>query len=312
MGRPLGTRSPVAWLAPSHSQRVVLSRRQFASALRAAGLLLPALLVIALFAAVMASMLRFSFAPGGSGGVIEEGFTLEHYERFLGSSFNFGYLSYSLWLSCYCTAITVVIGYLIAYFMYRSGPLVRQVVGIVLIVQFFTAYVIRAYAVMLVLGKTGLVNQVLLASGLTQEPVRILFTEAAVAIGLVLVSVPFMVFPIFASLQAIPANLEMAASSLGANGFQSFWTVVFPLSLPGVAAGIVVVYLFELTSYIVPGLLGGGYVDMIANLIYNKGMRSFEYGFASAAAIVTLLVSGAVVYLLNSVLGRLTRYAHVA
>ena len=182
--------------------------------------------------------------------------------------------------------------------------------GTILIVQFFTAYVIRAYAVMLVLGRTGLLNQLLLGVEVTEQPLKILFTETAVAIGLVLVSVPFMVFPILASLQAIPTNLEMAASSLGANGLQSFWTVTFPLSLSGVAAGVVVVYLFELTSYIVPGLLGGGYVDMIANLIYNKAMRSFEYAFASAAAVVTLVISELVIYLLNKGLGRLTRYGH--
>jgi ABC-type spermidine/putrescine transport system permease subunit I len=285
-------------------------RTQAASALRAAGLLLPAGLVIALFGAVMISMVRFSFSPPTGGGVLEPGFTLENYERFLGSPFNLSYLSYSLWLASYCTAITAVVGYLIAYFMYRSGPVVRQVVGTILIVQFFTAYVIRAYAVMLVLGRTGLLNQLLLGVGVTEQPLKILFTETAVAIGLVLVSVPFMVFPILASLQAIPTNLEMAASSLGANGLQSFWTVTFPLSLPGVAAGVVVVYLFELTSYIVPGLLGGGYVDMIANLIYNKAMRSFEYAFASAAAVVTLVISGLVIYLLNKGLGRLTRYGH--
>jgi ABC-type spermidine/putrescine transport system permease subunit I len=283
-------------------------RKRVANALRAAGLLLPACLVIALFGAIMASMVRFSFAPGGSGGVLEPGFTLENYERFLGSPFNVSYLTYSLWLSCYCTALTAVVGYVVAYFMYRSGPIVRHIVGTLLIVQFFTAYVIRVYAVMLVLGRAGLLNQFLIGLGVTEQPIKILFTEPAVAIGLVLVSVPFMVFPILASLQGIPPNLEMAASALGANGLQSFWTVIFPLSLPGLAAGVVVVYLFQLTSYIVPGLLGGGYVDMIANLIYNKAMKSFEYSFASAAAVVTLIVSGGLIYLLNNVLGRLTRH----
>ena len=276
-------------------------------ALRTVGFLLPAAVVIAVFVAMIASMVRFSFAPGGGGAVLEPGFTLEHYERFLGSSFNRGYLTYSLWLSAYCTLITAVLGYVIAYFMYRSGPRVRLVVGAVLIVQFFTAYVIRVYAVMLVLGRGGLLNQALLSLGIVDEPVKLLFTEAGVAIGLVLISVPFMVFPILASLQAIPPNLETAAASLGASGFRTFWTVIFPLSLPGVAAGVVIVYLFELTSYIVPGLLGGGYVDMIANLVYNKAMRSFEYAFASAAAVITLLVSGTVIYALNSAFGRLTR-----
>ena len=256
---------------------------------------------------MMTSMVRFSFAPGGSA-ILEPGFTLEHYERFLGSAFNLSYLTYSLWISFYCTFITAILGYVIAYFMYRSGPLTRLVVGSILIVQFFTAYVIRIYAVMLVLGRTGLLNQALLGAGIVDEPVKFLFTEAGVAIGLVLISIPFMVFPILASLQAIPESVEMGAASLGAGSLQRFWTVIFPLSLPGVAAGIVIVYLFELTSYIVPGLLGGGYVDMIANLIYNKAMQSFEYAFASAAAVITLIVSGTAVYLLNSVFARLTRY----
>ena len=89
---------------------------------------------------------------------------------------------------------------------------------------------------------------------------------------------------------------------------RTFWTVIFPLSLPGVAAGIVIVYLFELTSYIVPGLLGGGYFDMIANFIYNKAMRSFEYGFASAVAVITLVLSASIVFVLNSLFDRLTRH----
>lgn len=272
-----------------------------------AALLLPGGIIIAIFIAMMISMFRYSFAPGGAN-EIGQGFTFEHYERFLNSSFYWGYLSSSLRISLYCTFITAVVGYIIAYAMYRSGPTVRLVVGAILIIQFFTAYVIRTYAVMLIIGKTGLINTILLSINAIEQPIRILFTEAGVAIGLVMVSVPFMVFPILASLQRISPNVEMAASSLGAPPFRTFWTVIFPLSLPGVAAGIVIVYLFELTSYIVPGLLGGGYSDMIANFIYNKAMRSFEYSFASAIAVITLILSALIVYALNSVFDRLTRY----
>jgi ABC-type spermidine/putrescine transport system permease subunit I len=272
-----------------------------------AALLLPGGIIIAVFAAMMVSMFRYSLAPGGAN-EIGQGFTLEHYIRFLSSSFYWGYLSGSLRISLYCTFITAVVGYVIAYAMYRSGPTVRLVAGAILIIQFFTAYVIRTYAVMLIIGKTGLINTVLLSIKAIDQPIRILFTETGVAIGLVMVSVPFMVFPILASLQRISPNVEMAASSLGAPPFRTFWTVIFPLSLPGVAAGIVIVYLFELTSYIVPGLLGGGYSDMIANFIYNKAMRSFEYSFASAVAVITLILSALIVYALNSVFDRLTRY----
>jgi ABC-type spermidine/putrescine transport system permease subunit I len=278
--------------------------------LQVAVLLLPGVIIIAMFVAMMTSMVRYSFSAGGPN-VIGEGFTFDHYARFLRSSLYWGYLTSSLRISLYCTLFTAVIGYVIAYAMYRSGAAIRLIVGGILVVQFFTAYVIRTYAVMLIIGKTGPINSFMVAVHIVDQPIRILFTEAGVAIGLIMVSVPFMVFPILASLQRISPNLEMAASSLGATPIRNFWTITFPLSFPGVAAGIVIVYLFELTSYIVPGLLGGGYSDMIANFIYNKAMRSFEYSFAAAAAVITLLLSALIVFTLNTLFDRMTRYERV-
>ena len=149
-------------------------------------MLAPASVLLAFFFFTVATMLRYSFAPHLGPVMIGEGVTLANYERFLGSTFYVGYLTRSLWIATYCTAITAVLGYLIAYFMYRSGPLVKLVVGTILIVQFFTAYVIRTYAVMLVIGRTGILNQTLMGLGIVDEPVRLLFTETGVAIGMVL------------------------------------------------------------------------------------------------------------------------------
>lgn len=272
-----------------------------------AALLLPGAVIIAIFIAMMTSMVRYSFSPGGAG-IIESGFTLDNYTKFLGSWFYWSYLFGSLRISFYCTLISAVLGYIIAYAMYRSSPRMRVIMGGVLIVQFFTAYVIRAYAVMLLLGRGGIINSTLLDLNLIERPIKLLFTEAGVAIGLVMISIPFMVFPILASLQRISPNVEMASTSLGATQTQTFWGVIFPLSMPGLAAGIVIVYLFELTSYIVPALLGGGYSDMIANLIYNKAMRSFEYSFASAVAVVTLVLSAVIVFSMNKLFDFLIRY----
>jgi putative spermidine/putrescine transport system permease protein len=262
-------------------------------------LLGPAAIVIGFFAFTMSVMVRTSFAPSLGPAIVGDGVTLDNYAAFLGSDFYRGYLFRSMWIAFYCTAITTVLGFLLAYFMFRSGPRTRLVVGVLLIVQFFTAYVIRTYAVMLVIGRTGILNTTLMDLGIIEQPLSLLFTEVGVAIGMVLVSLPFMVFPIFASLQSIPPNVEMAAASLGASNTRIFWQVVVPLSMPGVAAGVVIVYLFELTSYIVPGILGGGYVDMIANLIYAKAMQSFDHPFAAATAVVTLVVSGLTIYLLQ-------------
>lgn len=268
--------------------------------------LLPSGIVVGFFFYTLSIMLHYSVRPSLGPGLVGDGFTLDNYAKFLASPFYLDFLLRSLWISLYCTAITAVLGYTIAYFMYRSSPAVRLVAGVVLIVQFFTAYVIRTYAVMMVIGKNGVINKTLLGLGLVDAPLRLLYTEAGVAIGMVLVSLPFMVFPIFNSLQALPRNLEIAAMSLGAGRLRTFWQVIFPLTLPGVAAGIVIVYLFELTSYIVPGALGGGYVDMMANLIYAKAMQSFDHPFAAASAMVMLAVSLAAVYLLQKFFRRVT------
>jgi putative spermidine/putrescine transport system permease protein len=261
--------------------------------------LLPAAVVIGFFFFTMSIMARISVAPNLGPAQIGDGFTLDNYFQFFSSTFHLSYLFRSLWIAAYCTAITAVLGYTIAYFIHRSGHRTRVIVGTLLIIQFFTAYVIRTYAVMLVIGKTGILNRSLIGAGIIEHPLSLLFTEAGVAIGMVLVSLPFMVFPIVASLQSIPPNVEMAAASLGASNTRIFWTVIVPLTMPGITAGVVVVYLFELTSYIVPGVLGGGYVDMIANLIYAKAMQSFDHPFAAAAAMVTLLISGLTIYLLQ-------------
>jgi len=122
-----------------------------------------------------------------------------------------------------------------------------------------------------------------------------------------MVSIPFMVFPILASLKNISPNVEMASASLGATPMRIFWTVTFSLSLPGVAAGVVIVYLFELTSYIVPGLLGGGYADMIANFITTRrcGLSTIPSRLRGSDYARTF---GIVVLSLNKLFDRLTRH----
>jgi ABC-type spermidine/putrescine transport system permease subunit I len=126
-----------------------------------------------------------------------------------------------------------------------------------------------------------------------------LFHEAGVAIALVLVPLPFMIFPIYSVLKNINPNLLTAAASLGASRFQTFWLVVVPLSLPGVLAGFVLVFLFDLTAYVMPGMLGGGYFDMIANFIQQQAMASLDTPFASAISMTLLFITIAIIYGIN-------------
>jgi ABC-type spermidine/putrescine transport system permease subunit I len=259
-------------------------------------LVAPALGVILFFFGCLGVMVVYSFLPNTGMAQVGTEFTLANYERLFGSSLYLSYVSRSLILSTYCTLVTLILGYAVAYLMYRATPRLRLVISLVLIVQFFTAYVIRTYAIMLVLGRNGLINKVLLGLGVIDRPLQLLFNELGVAIGMVMVSIPFMVFPIYSSLHAIPRNLEPAAQALGAGPLQCFWTVILPLSIPGIAAGVIIVYLFEVTAYIIPALLGGGYYDMVANLIYSKAMGAMDYPLSAAIAMTMLVISCVIVY----------------
>jgi putative spermidine/putrescine transport system permease protein len=259
----------------------------------AALLALPALVVIVMFVAAMAAVVVLSFSvEGGRWG-------LRHYVRLATDPLYGDYLWRSFRVSLYCTPITLLLGYPVAYVMARATGAVRMALLLLLVVQFFTSYVIRAYALILVLGNNGIVNRALLALGAIDRPLTLLYNELGVAVSLVLIALPFMVFPIYSVLRNVEPNLETAASSLGADPRRVFWHVIFPLSVPGVLAGAVLVFLFNLTAYIMPGLLGGGYFDMAANVIYDQAMEVRDRGFASAMSIALLLATLLVVYLTN-------------
>ncbi len=259
----------------------------------AALLVLPSLVVILVFVAATAAVVVLSFSVGGG----RWGFG--HYVRLATDPLYLGYLWRSFRVSLYCTPITLLLGYPVAYVMARASGAVRMALLLLLVVQFFTSYIIRAYAFILVLGNNGIINRGLLALGLIDRPLKLLYNELGVAVSLVLIALPFMVFPIYSVLRNVEPNLEVAASSLGADPRRVFWHVVLPLSVPGVLAGAVLVFLFDLTAYIMPGLLGGGYFDMAANVIYDQAMEVRDRGFASAMSIGLLLATLLVVYLTN-------------
>ena len=269
----------------------------------------PGVVIIAVFFGCLAAMIRYSLAPSLGMARVGTGLTLANYTKFLGDSLYIDYLLRSVRIAAYTTLITLVLGYAVAYFMTRCGQALRLLIGLVLLVQFFTAYVVRSYALMLVLGRNGLINRMLTTLGVIATPLPLIYNELGVAIGLVFVSIPFMTFPIFGSLTAINRNLEAAAESLGASPLRTFWAVTVPLSLPGVVAGVIIVYLFTLTAYVIPGLLGGGYFDMIANLVYDKAMGAQDYPFAAASAMITFAATATAVYALQKVLTRVIRGA---
>jgi len=265
------------------------------------GLLIPAGLCLCVFGASLVSVGVLSLRPGR---LAEGGIGFDQYLRLFSDAHYLLYFWRSFEISLYGTLLTLLFGYPVAYLMARSGPRVRLMLTLLLVVQFFTSYIVRAYALMLVLGNNGLINRTLLRIGLIHSPIPLMHNETGVAIGLVMVSLPFMVFPTYSVLKNIDRRLEEAAESLGAEEWQVFWNITLPLSLPGMAAGVVLVLLFQLTSFIVPGLLGGGYFDMVANFIYDQAMGVLNVPFASAVAMLMLLITLVLVVGLNKLFQR--------
>jgi putative spermidine/putrescine transport system permease protein len=261
-------------------------------------LLLPGAIVIALFfgALTVTTITSLTDAQGL--------LSLRQYERFLSDQFYLNYLGRSFRIAAYCTPVTLLLGYPFAYVMAKSSPSVRLALTLVLVVQFFTSYIVRTYALVLVLGNNGIINRALMTIGIVDRPVSLLFNEVGVAIGLIVIPLPFMIFPIYSVLKNIEPNLEAAATSLGATRFKTFLYVTLPLSLPGVIAGVVLVFLFDLTAYIMPGMLGGGYFNMIANLIQEQAMAVLDKRFASAIALVLLLITLLTLFVIHAVAAR--------
>ena len=170
-------------------------------------------------------------------------------------------------VSLISTAISLILGYPAAYYMARTKSRMRQVMMIVILFPFLVSAVVRSYGWMVILGNNGLLNQLLLALGLIQSPLKILNTETAVIIGMIHLLIPYMVLSLVGVLQSIDPNVEYAAYSLGASPFWTFLKVIFPLSLPGIISGCVLVFTMSMTSYVTPKLLGGSKFRMMATMV---------------------------------------------
>jgi spermidine/putrescine transport system permease protein len=257
-----------------------------------AWLLLVSLLVwaAAFVVAPAAIMLAYSFGRRGTlGGVVAE-FTLDNYA----AAFSGTYLQILLRSAAYAaltTLICLVAGYPVAWRIGRAGPRRRERLLLLVMVPFWTSFLIRTYAWVTILKSEGLANGLLLQLGLTARPLEMLYTPGAVVLGLVYTFLPFMVLPIYASVEKLDRSLIEAAFDLGARPLRAFARVVLPLTAPGVAAGVLLVFVPALGLYAVNDVLGGGKVDMIGNVIENqfKGTaRNWPFGAALGTMLLVL------------------------
>ena len=252
-----------------------------------------ALLLIVLLLVPFANIAMYSLHPYSPTKVFLPELTIDNYLKI----FDLYYVRLferTLRLGLLTTAVCVVLGYPLAYCLARARPRWQAVGLFLLIMPLMVSAVIRVFGWIVILGRKGLVNQALAALGL--EPVKLLYTETAVVIGLVNIFVPFMVLPIMASIERISPSLEEAAQNLGADWCRSFRKVILPLSLPGLISGCLLVYSLSISAFVTPALMGSPRERMAGQQIYDEVLVSFNWPGASSLSLTLVLLTAALMF----------------
>jgi spermidine/putrescine transport system permease protein len=284
--------------------------------LRVFGLISPgAFWLIVFFTIPLLFMLLISFVEKGrAGGVrVPLQFTPESYLQFFNacsSEFSgpecdrwlyIGIFANSARIALIVTALCLLLGYPLAYFISRRGVRVRNILLLLVMIPFWTNFLIRTYALKQVLAESGVFNTLLLNLGLVTQPLELLFNETGVLLGLIYGYLPFAVLPLYASIEKFDFSLMEAAADLGANNRRAFWRIMLPMTLPGVVAAFVLVFVPVVGAFVTPDIMSGGKVEMIGTLINRQFGSSRNWPFGSAMSfIMMLLVLGGVIYYLRS------------
>lgn len=232
--------------------------------------------------------------------------TFQHYLSYFNDQHYLSITIRSIKISLIATFITLLVGYFIAYFTtkYIKSKIIKRIAYIVIISPLFTSAVVRSFGWMVILGNNGFINKTLLGLGIISQPLRLLYNETGIIIGLVYILAPFMILSITTVLENIDSRLEEAASDLGLGRLQTFLKVTLPLTVPGILAGSVMVFSLAISAYVTPAMLSGGRIQLIATVIYEQMMQVFNYQFGSAVAFAVLIFSFLIIglnhYLLRS------------
>jgi spermidine/putrescine transport system permease protein len=261
-------------------------------------LLAPARLTMALlFGAPLAFILIYSLLTRGAYSGVIGPWTTENYARLLDPLYG-RILLRSVAMASAATAICLLLGFPLALFLSRAGRRKNLYLQLV-ILPFWTSLLVRIYAWQFLLRDTGLINTLLAALGWIEAPLPLLYNSGAVLLGLVYTHLPFMVLPLYVSLERLDRSILEAAADLGARPRTTLWRVIVPLTAPGIAAGCVLVFIPSLGAYLTPDLLGGGRTVMIGNLIQNQFTTARDWPFGSAAALALMAVTALVLWLLS-------------
>lgn len=268
------------------------ARRAAAAVWRHPGALLaPSVVYYLLFLVLPAGLFCIvSFYQRSDSGFYDPVFTVGNYASALGDLFYLRSLWLTLWMSLATTAACLLIGYPAAYLLSRLSARIRKLLLILLLFPLLLSTVIRAYGWMALLGRRGLVNQLLLQAGWTEYPIAFLYTDATVLLGLVSILLPYMIINIANTLVTIEPALSEAAAIHGASPWRTFLNVTLPLSRAGVTSGSVIVFTIAMSTYIISFLLGGPRVKLMGNLIFDF-TNSFNWPLGAALSVVLVLAT---------------------
>ncbi|MFW5331913.1 ABC transporter permease [Hydrogenophaga sp. ZJX-1] len=196
----------------------------------------------------------------------------------------------SIWYALCTAVLCLLIGYPFAYFIARSAPSVRPALLMMVMLPFWTSFLLRVYAWKGILADQGVINQLLMAVGIIDEPIQMLYTNVSMLVGMTYVYLPFMVLPLYANLVKMDFRLLEAAYDLGASPFKAFWLVTVPLSKAGIVAGFMLVFIPAVGEFVIPSLLGGPENIMIGRVVWDEMFTSNNWPRASALAVVMILL----------------------
>jgi spermidine/putrescine transport system permease protein len=230
-------------------------------------------------------------------------FQFGNYAKFFEDFFYPSILLSTLRVSLETVILCLVMGYIPAYFFYKTESRFKPALMILVMLPFWISFIIRTLSWVNILGDSGLINHLLLEAGLISEPFAMLYNEGAVIMGLIQYLLPFMILNIYVSLDGIDKSLVEAAKSLGSTEWQAFREVTLPLSLPGVSAGCLLVFILSCGTYLPPLILGGPGNSMIANLIFKRVIGTLDWPFGSAISTILLILLIIIVYTYNRYMG---------
>ena len=262
------------------------------------GLSMPALLaiLIVVFLPIFwLSSLSFYNAAGA--------LSMENYARIFESALYRRTFVVTFQISIAVTVICVLLGYPLCYWLTKLPDRTSAILMVFVLVPFWTSVLVRTYAWLVLLQRNGIINSSLIWLGVIEEPLQLAHNLTGSIIGMVHIMLPFLILPLYAIMRGIDTDLVRAAVGLGSSPRKAFWHVFFPMSLPGLFAGIVLVFILSLGFYVTPALLGGGRVQMLAQRIESTITVYSNWGAASALGVVLLLLALVMIWLMNRVFG---------